>query len=612
MSEANRHGTVTTARAAKLGMATSALVVAGLGTLPKVEEYSASIYWQIPTALKIAGIFVAAGSVLATIAALYAGRRRVALVSMLPLLTVCAVFPFISQVMGYIIKFGDVMNHVGLVNFVLATGDVPSGVIYPALHITTAALVEMTGLGSETLLNMFGALTVLSMSLMLLLLSRLTSVPSAASVLLVPIVATPSMATPSSIAWSVLFLLVLYLGFQLTIASSQVYWRVYGLTALPMFALLFWHPVAAFFELVAFALIAVSTYVQADRSGQARQTVLNITLLFGILAFLWAGSTTLLTRFVRSISALLLGFDAPTSTLGSGSLFATLFGTLGLSLADFIVIALQKFGNLALAAGIAGVGVVLYYSRLGPKITTRRYYLPLAAALLVVISGMWSILEVTVGIISAFNFRRVLQAAIYGGLFVGGTAVFVAIHAMRRSARARRYGQAGVVVALAIALVLSTATLGGAVLTFSNTYNSPSTLQTNREMLPSDMEGMSWYFEKKARDVDTTTLWSFNWRYVNYLLPPDEIERRSQELDGNAQSRDYRAPAHYGYPNNSTLLDAVGCTYYRESIYDRKTYTVARPGNTFVQSDFKRLQGDRTVSRVYTNGNVNISKVGRC
>lgn len=612
MSETDRHGIVTTGRVIKLGIATSALVVVGLGTLPKVEGYSASIYWQIPAALKIAGSFIIAGSILATIAALYTGRRQVALVSTLPYLTVFAVFPFIPQVMGYVIKFGDVMNHVGFVKFVLTTGDIPSGVIYPALHITTAVLAEMTGIGPETLLNMFGALTVLSIPLMLLLLSRLTSVPPAASILLVSLLVSPTMATPSAVAWSVLFLLVLYLGFRLIAAPSRLHHPLFGLTTLLMSALLFWHPVAMFFELIGFALIVFSSYIKSDNSRKTRQTVFDTAVLIGILAFLWAASTSLLTRFGHSISALLFGIDAPTSTLGSDSLFTTLFDTFGLSLVDFFAIALQKFGNIALVAGIAGVGVILYYSQIGPKVTTRQYYLPLAAALLVVFSGMWSILEVTVGIISQFNFRRVLQAAMYGGLFVGGTAIFVAIHAMRRSTKAERYGRTGMFVALAIVLIVSSATLGGALLNVSSAYDSPSKLQANRETLPSDMEGMSWYFENKARDTDTTTLWSFNWRYVNYLLPPDEAKRRNQELDGNAQSRDYRAPAHFGYPNNSTLLETVGCTYYRESIYDRKTYTVARPGNTFVRSDFERLQTDQTVSRIYTNRNINISKVGSC
>jgi hypothetical protein len=336
-------------------------------------------------------------------------------------------------------------------------------------------------------------------------------------------------------------------------------------------------------------------------------------LQIGLTGFLWTTFTVLFERIVTIGSALFVSSNLRGPSLNTESLSNTLFGEFGLSLFDVAFLAVRKYGELAVVCVAAGMGVIIC---LRPIKSKQRYCLPISIAILIVVVGIWSGLEATIGVVPRLNFVRVLRPVEYLGIAAGGIALHAIIRVGGHLLGSQSQGtliQASAVVIGGVILLLTTGTVTGALLvTTTSAYNTPATFQANRQVLPSDIGGMNWYFTYKDQSINTTTLWRYNFRYVSLLLRPEQREKRGEELDGASLSRGYRSPAHFGYPNNSTFRQTVGCRYYIEGAYDRATYLQARVGDKFVRADFRRLQGDPTVRKIYANGNMNVSKVGAC
>ncbi len=507
------------------------------------------------------------------------------------------------------------MNHVGAIRDVLATGMIPT-VIYPNLHILSATLIDITGLSAASQLAILSTTAILLFCLTSFLLARYAHIPITAVLLFVPIAYVPASVSPSKFTWTALFPLILFLS--LRVVDTQNERTRISIVLLPVILTIWiYHVIPAFIATVYLALVGVLAVRQRGlpRFSWSKE-IMPFFLLSASFGYLWAINSGLFKRGVAQIAIKLLpSRSGPTKIFSQKSLAATLLKDFGLSPIDVVVLALREFGGVIVVCSMAGLGVILYLSDFGPRAVPKRYQIPAAICVVIVGAGFWSGAQLVANVIPHFNFKRALRPAIYGGLVACGSVVYVSITAVRHLIT--RNGTAtvrvgSIITGIVVIILVATPIIGATMVVYGSTYDSPDTVKANHQILPSDLAGMGWYFDYKNRNIKTTTLWRFNFRYVTYLLSPTEEAARYDELDARDRDREYRAPAHFGYRNNTTVAQSIGCRYYIEGKFDRATYLDARPSKKFTRSDFRQLQADPTVRQVYSNGNFNISKIGKC
>ena len=621
----------------KTSFSISLLILAALALLSPVVEYRASIYTQIPIIIRVMAVVVIVVSIAVCMICLSCRHKRAAVFALTPVLALSALLPFLPQKIGYVIGFSDQMNHAGRIRDILATGNVPH-IIYPGMHIDAAVLSLFTGLSPALLLSVLSSLAGVCFFCMTIILARYVRVPSAAALVFAPLVITPTGAVPGTFTYMLLLPVVAYSTLRYANGiRDQATWVSWALcTGFVASIMWMFHVVPAVIATIFVSLVVATQWLQRvfvrmpelaivhclrrtisrmdirTPSSSHQQPTRNL-LQIGLVGFLWTTFTVLFDRMVTIASSWFVPHDTRPPSLNMKSLSNTLFGEFGLSLLDVVILAARKYGALVIVCLSAGVGVIICLQLIR---TNRRYYLPVTVAVLIVGSGIWSALEMTIGIVPRLNFIRVLSPVRYLGIVASGIAVYTALRLGAHLLSSVTGGMAkrtSAIVSGSIIIVLVTSLVAGvSVISAAGAYNTPATYQANRQVLPSDIEGMSWYFTYKDRSINTTTLWRYNFRYINFLYRPKVRESRADELDAGALSRGYRSPAHFGYPNNTTFFQTVGCKYYIEGSYDRAIHLQARVSEQFIPSDFERLERDPTVKQVYTNGNIHLSKVGNC
>ena len=133
-------------------------------------------------------------------------------------------------------------------------------------------------------------------------------------------------------------------------------------------------------------------------------------------------------------------------------------------------------------------------------------------------------------------------------------------------------------------------------------YPSPYTLGTSYQTTVSEVDGTSWLFENKNLSLETTGMTIAPFRYGEFLLTDEQ--RMIQNLHEN--SPDYlKVPYHFGYDNNSLLS-----SHYNQSLYmginerDKRIYVDVVPEVAdirWVPEDFEKLNDDMSLKKIYSS-----------
>jgi hypothetical protein len=344
---------------------------------------------------------------------------------------------------------------------------------------------------------------------------------------------------------------------------------------------------------------AASRIVPTIALPAAKSSVLRQLLLaFLLLGFLWMVHTWLFRRSLFLSLAVFGLNEVQPGNLSATTITGALFGTFGFTFVDIAVLALKRFGNLGVLFGFACIGSLLYVLR-----RETRHSIPVFVLLAVPFAAVWSVEEFVISAIPSISFLRALRPGQFLAPLLAGYCLWILL----RTVRSRLQWRSSKFVTLGLVLLIVVAGTGVAA---RNSYASPWTLNKNGYFLDSDVEGMEWYYAYKDQSVNTTTLWRSNDRWMDYLMRPEQRESRAEELHYNLETNEYRAPPHFGYANNTTFAESVGCEYYIGGSYGRGIYLTAWESlGEFDRSDFARLRADPTVNQLYANGNVNVSVV---
>ena len=575
-------------------------------------HYRLSVYAHLPIWTKIAIFGIIAVSIVATVLLLYLRSRRLAVYTLLPTLVVFGFLPYLAQQLGYLTRYGDPITHAGYIRDVVATGEAPP-IIYPFLHVLGSAVAQVAALPAYTALELLNVVMILSLVLCFGLFARYARLPVAAVLLFVPLIVSSNI-TPAVFTYSTVFLLSSYVltrAFFTSSAAGGFDRPDVRLIVLLLVSSVIWiyHiiPTSVLLTIIASSMVlsiplirrVASRIVPTAALPTAKSSVLRqLLFVFLLLGFLWMVRTWLFRRSLFLSLAVFGLNEVQPGNLSATTITDALFGTFGFTLVDVAVLALKRFGNLGVLFGFACIGSLLYVLR-----RETRHSLPAFVLLAVPFAAVWSVEEFVISAIPSISFLRALRPGQFLAPLLAGYCLWILL----RTVRSRVQWRSSKFVAVGLVLLIIVAGTGIAA---RNSYASPWTLNKNGYFVDSDAEGMEWYYAYKDQSVNTTTLWRSNDRWMDYLMRPEQRESRAEELHYNLETNEYRAPPHFGYANNTTFGESVGCEYYIEGSYGRGIYLTAWESlGEFDRSDFARLRADPTVNQLYANGNVNVSTI---
>lgn len=580
-------GTTWTKRLAAVGTACLLGTVWILHRVPPAVGYEISMYRAYPTlfwALLIATMFI--GQLVVLLAGTSDGPSAADLFPGAALVVVPGfILVLLPYVRGYpVYGRGDVLTHVGLLR------DLPElGIslnIYPPTHILTQGLAAATGLPEMGTINLLPVVFLtIYVGSMALLVSHLFE-DARRRAFCLPVVLVP-IAGSGHVTAVPFVLSVLFAPFLLYLLVKE-----HGSHAVPVRALVLlaiagvvvYHPLTAVFALVALGTYSVFNRIPVIRAQWSGLP--NVTSLTTVLFVAWyLKYTGIIVRF-RNIVDDFLGPSGPSPLQSTTD---TVERT-SPDIVDLLRVVLVQRGVDLLVFGLASaflaIAVALWYYR-----DERPAVFTLAYGSTTLLFGFMAALFLTNDLIAGFG-RPLLFGKLFAAVFVG-----TLFHlAWQRSETPG--GQTLVSVAFAGLL------LAMVVLSVFGMFTSPVVFDKNHQVTEMELDGTEWLFENRDPDhlIDEQGIRQYRFYHLYYgTNQPDETVRW-----GGATP-----PDHYNYTVNERLgqsydddryllLPKAGRITYPERFPDYREQW------RFLPSDFERLEADRSVNRVYDNGEVNV------
>ncbi|EMA59367.1 hypothetical protein [Halorubrum lipolyticum] len=556
--------------------------------VPPAAGYEISIYRAYPTlfwVLLIASMFV--GQFVVLLAGTADGRGAADLLPGAALVVVPGfVLVLLPYVRGYpVYGRADVLTHIGLLR------DLPElGIelnIYPPTHILTQALSAATGLPELGTINLLPAVFLaVYLGSMALLVDHLFD-DARRRAFSLPLVLIPigGSAHVTAVPFILSVLLAPFLLYLLVKEQRSHAVPVRALVLIAVAGVVVYHPLTA-----VFALVALATYSAFNRIPVVRAQwsgLPNVTSLATVLFVAWyLKYTGIIVRF-RNVVDDFLGPAGGPSPLQSTT--ETVERTSPDPI-DLITVAFIERGTDLLVFGFASAFFVLavalwYFRDERPAVFTFAY------GSTTFLFGLMATLFLTNDLIAGFG-RPLLFGKLFAAAFVG--ALFHLVWQRADSVEVRT------VVSVAFAGLL----LVTIVLSVFGMFTSPIVFDKNHQVTEMELDGTEWLFENRDPDhfIDEQGIYQYRFYHRYYgTNQPDETIR----WEGTSP------PDHYNYTVNERLgqsydddryllLPRAGRITYPERFPDYREQW------RFVPEDFERLEADRSVDRVYDNGEVNL------
>ncbi len=143
--------------------------------------------------------------------------------------------------------------------------------------------------------------------------------------------------------------------------------------------------------------------------------------------------------------------------------------------------------------------------------------------------------------------------------------------------------------------------LVASLLSIISIFPSPYVMQPNREVTMMDMTGMNWILDYRDQETDFVCINSPPTRYADAIMG-------KQQCTQTLKWRYPVIPDHFGYDQHPSLGYCYAENQYAAlTKMDRITYsTVWESVGRFDDADFGRLNADRSVNRIYDNGETEV------
>lgn len=488
---------------------------------------------------------------------------------------------------------GDHLGHVGFVSDILSTGHIGRLNPYPVIHTLLAQISTITGLSAMDTVNLNTSLA-LPLFMFTAYLMASAVLPHEGQRLAAALVVGGMMAgigcfylLPNT--WSTLMLpLFFYCYFR----RERVPFRILTVAILIVYP--FFHPLSSIVIMLVLATIEVPRPLY---TRLLRRLGMGVPVWMSSRPAIWpvlleaaVFAPWVLTRQVFR-SNVSIFWQSLTTFPGSHQYQSAAGNLAKANVEGFQILALmfKLYGELLVLAGLALLAAVLLVRQLRRGGREDGYYRLLLFGVWVPIALVFFAADF-VGVAAL----KVLAADRMLGYIEMACVVFAALALWEIGARLK---SSDAIVAVTCVLLLP-----ALLVNFYGHYHSPYVIRPNQHVTHHYMAGMGWYFDTKDPVLPALCVATYPKWYSQATFGVDATYQRV-DMPEVPDVED-----HFGYDNFTTMGEQYdGSQYLSIDRVDRMAYqTVWQHLGRWNDADFRRLEDDPTVGRIYSNGEVDI------
>jgi hypothetical protein len=564
------------------------------------EGYELSMYGSTPALFWYLLALSLVGGIGIVIHELATGRfqeNRTYLAGFAVILLTVVAFLCLPDIRNYVTWRADQMGHIGFVQDMALTGHVGSFNPYPIIHTLLFQIASITGSPIFTVVNLNTALVFPIFVLMTYLLATVV-LPHRGQQLLAALVAGGTMAGLARFnlipnTWSILMLpLLFYCYFKRDRLPFKLLFVIL-LAAYPFF-----HPLSS---LIIIAALSVMEIPKPIYSRLLRRLRMHLPSWVESGPTLWpiVLEAAIFVPWVLTRSAFktnVLQFWHQLATF-SGSQTVQKTGEdiekTGLDTLGAIVLTLKIYGEMLIFLTIAAVGIILLARQLRSGDHDHgKFRLLFVGTLLLLACLAWAAFFVGIPGAEALAANRLL-------VYIEVASIPIIAFALWELSRRVRFKHLAWCAVFGVVLL-------AAFLNFRSHYASPYIIRPGEQATQTDMTGMTWYLEKKDPQLYAYWVMTDPARFAQCTLAATATRSREDIRYHDVQFLD-----HFGTDNYTTVGEQYrGKIYGNINKYDKLAYqAVWQALSRFNDEDFRRLEQDPTVDRIYSNGATDILSI---
>jgi len=489
---------------------------------------------------------------------------------------------WIPYIRGYYSWRGDNISHIGYIKDILISGHVLVNNPYPITHIFVTTLIQILGLPTEIIVNYSTALLSVFYVISIYLLS--TSVLDSKREQLLSVAAISCVMfngydvylMPNG--WSLLYLPIVLYFCNKSFGNEHTFQYTFLLVVL-LILYPFFHPLSSCIIILMLFVIGIIKYVRIYENRIVSKDIfthfpLGLILLEIVIMLPWVLS---FQRFKISLRILY-----QTITTGSGPNAIADMGDkldkINLHGFETINLILKIMGDEILYLTLTFICFIILIKK-SPKIKNTN--------LMIVLIFIFSIGVVyfiyLVGIIPGLQTLGSSRLTAYLASFTPIPVGFVLNYIL-----CKKKNISGV---LCIFIILTASTIS-----ISSLYQSPYILRPTPEITKMDINGASWLLDHKNPYIESTSIQNHLYLFANGILGVKNAKIISHYPP--------IIPDHFNYSIHTYLGSSYQSDEYALiTMYDSMIYeTVWKVIGRFNSEDFKKLNNDLSVNKLYSNG----------
>jgi len=503
----------------------------------------------------------------------------------------------------YIYGRGDIMTHLGITKEIISHGYTPYNDFYPVSHIILAQLSVLTNVSYilisryiSVIYSIFYMMFIYCLSKSLFNDKRYYLIATEASVVIFFCLFQTNMY-PHLL--SVLTLPLLYYLYIKSSGNPAPEFKIIMVIVVLLYP--FYHPITALMVIFFFIVLAISKMVnqaieRKTSTNDKKGSSFNIVLLSIISFTIWIFSFSYLRGSLRYLFGWLSG---EASYLSQTTQVVGILDKLGLSIFDIIMLVFRMLGDDLIYIILSSIAIIMLFVQSKSDESKCKNLLYM---------GVWYICGILLSVMFFISYHihdpyRVLNLNFIMTLTpsLAGYSIFK----LTNRKNATRYGQY-IAIAICIILIIIPTIIG-----IFSLYPSPYIDQPNSQITQTEVNGMTWLFSNKDRDVKTREILSITYRFADLIMGYKWQESRTDISTKSVDKVNAYIPDHFGYQFNSTLGGNISTSCYTITTdYDRSVYSELWGSiGKFTEEDFKKYSNDGTVNRLYTNGGFEIGLV---
>lgn len=566
------------------------LAILILFVTPSAVGYELSLYEALPWSFWIFSVSNVVISEIVIILSSVSKKCNYWQYGFLSLLTGYVLLLLLPTLRGYVLYGrgqGDILVHIGLTKDILYMGHINEN-FYPMFHILSANL-NYIGFPLESATNFISAYFSIIFIIFIYILAKSIS-KNTRKTLFILAFASPLLfsyfhvSVHPSILSVFILPLFLYSFHRCRIGDNGLKFKIIAL--LIAFLIVFFHPVTNIIIIVILIVFSISSFFQdkinihKSKKGNVRYLVMLLTVSF----FAWALSFYEVTQRIGRIFEGLF-YQTESSVTES---YVSLLSVANLSILQTIQFFINKYGPIVMYFTISFFSVIYVLNNIRKrkiKYFEISYCLQFLAG--IIFSGIFLF-----GYFIENEPLRVSRYAIIMSIIISALVFYEIFMNSRRKFKRK------LITIIIVLVICSTSVLG-----VLNIYASSRVYKPNNQLTHMEKNGFCWFLEKRNRQISLVKTGFDLGKYEIYYFGFENYKYNWGKSEENV------IPSHFGYGENKTLHESFEYRnlYMITSEFNRQAYLVF-PKNVrerthqYLNEDFKKLNNDYTVNKIYENG----------